>query len=355
MNKHFVTRLSVLVLIVLVVLLIWQHEKRPKTLDSGRVIGQSSTSSVDMLGRNANQNVPASTLNTSSSVSPKSITINDHDRLPEIFQKYNQSHNIPIAFYGQVIDQESNPVPNVKITISIQQTYMTSPTTLEFKSKYVEKEVKTDANGFFSINGENGDSLNLKSIQKDGYQLSAQTLLTYGYENVAVVFHPDSQNPVIFQMWKLGESQKLISHSLSRIGIPVDGQPIQFDLLNGTKASSGGQLIVRFERNPQILMGGDSGYDWRATFEIPNGGFVANSDEFMYQAPENGYQETYTVEMPKGATNWATTLDQQFYIRLGNGNYGNLTVHLPTFHNTPPIGLDLGITINPNGSRNLQP
>ena len=58
-------------------------------------------------------------------------------------------------------------------------------------------------------------------------------------------------------MWKLGESQKLISHSLSRIGIPVDGQAVQFDLFNGIKVLSGGQLIMRFERKPQVLPPGN--------------------------------------------------------------------------------------------------
>ena len=98
------------------------------------------------------------------------------------------------------------------------------------------------------------------------------------------------------------------------------------------------------------------GYDWSLELEIPNGGLVTNEDEFMYQAPESGYQETYKVEMSEGAVNWTASLDQQFYIQLENGKYfGNLTVHLLTFHSPPPVVLTLGITINPNGSRNLQP
>jgi len=270
-------------------------------------------------------------------------------RSPEGFRQYVEEQNKPIEFYGQIIDQNSNPVPDVKVKIGIRHWTMPNPAILQTGSKEIHLEQTSDVNGRFEFHGETGDGFGV-GITKDGYLLPPNA--RYGFGPQAGTF----ATPVIFKMWKIGESQQLISHSLSRIGIPVDGQPVQFDLFNGIKVSSGGQLIVRFERNPQSLPPGDAGYDWNASFEIPNGGLAANNDEFMYQAPEGGYQETYKVEMAKSATNWTATLDQQFYIKLDNGKfYGNLTVHLPTFHDTPPIGLTLGITINPNGSRNLQP
>ena len=152
-------------------------------------------------------------------------------------------------------------------------------------------------------------------------------------------------------MWKLGEPQQLTSHHLTRIGIPVDGQPVQFDLFNGNKVASGGQLIVRLKRDPQILPLGNARYDWSLELEIPSGGLVTNNDEFMYQSPENGYQETFKFDMPKDAENWSTAINQQFYIELENGKYfGSLVVRLNTIHDTPPLGINLDIVINPNGS-----
>jgi hypothetical protein len=180
--------------------------------------------------------------------------------------------------------------------------------------------------------------------------------MTYGYGDVSEPHHSDPQNPVIIKMWKLGEPQQLISHSLTRIGIPVDGQPVQFDLFNGKKVSSGWQLIVHLKRDPQILSPGNARYSWSLELEIPSGGLVTNNDEFMYQAPDSGYPKTFMFDMPKDAENWTTALDQQFYIELENGKcFGSLVVHLSTIHDTPPLGLNLDIVINPNGSRNLQP
>lgn len=157
-------------------------------------------------------------------------------------------------------------------------------------------------------------------------------------------------------MWKLSESQHLISHHLSRIGIPVDGQSVQFDLVNGKKVSSGGQLTVRLKRDPQVLPQRYGRYDWSLELAIPNGGLVATNDEFMYQAPESGYQETFKFDMPKTAEDWTTTIEQPFYIQLENEKYfGSFVVRINTIHDTPPLGINLDIVINANGSRNLQP
>jgi len=217
-------------------------------------------------------------------------------------------------------------------------------------STNLTKETLTDSDGRFEWTDGTGDVLNIETITKEGYRISPKTGLNYG------VASGSFENPVIFKMWKLGESQKLISHSLSRVGIPVDGQPVQFDLFGGLKVPSAGQLIIRFERDPQILSSGDSRYGWTAEIEIPNGGLIVSNDEFMYEAPESGYQEFFKVEMSKTADGWKSTLDQSFYIQLENGKYfGTLTVHLLTFHSPPPIVLNLDMTINPNGSRNLQP
>ena len=335
--------------------MLWSQRKSlVENKESAQVTNQPN---IDYSGStNANQTTSSVSSNTMDSTNPSNGAVNDRDRLPEIFQKYNESHNIPIEFYGRFIDQDSNPVPGVKIRIAIQQTYMTSPTSLSFGSKMIRMEKQSELDGNFVLQGEKGDGFKIEVIEKDGYKLSPSTQLNYGYVGNAAPFHPDPQNPVVFKMWKLDKPQQLISHDISRIAIPVDGQPVQFDLIGGNKVSSGGQLIVRFERNPQTLPPGNSGYDWKATFEIPDGGLVANNDEFMYQAPENGYKNTYTVEMPNGTTNWTPVLDQKFYIQLENGkSFGSLNVHLPTFHNTPPLGLTLDVVINPSGSRNLQP
>jgi len=343
-------RLWIYIFIIVVIgLLFWLRSKHETT------ISQQPPETVQMNNQSSRgaiitqQPVPNTSLVVTSSTNFRPFATN-HPNVTEALERFVESRNKPIDFYGRFIDQNSNSIADVNITINIKQVIMPVGSFQGYvDSKYISIAKTSDADGRFELHDEKGENFGFGAITKNGYVLSSKAPRGFGG---SIGTYDD---PIIFKMQKTGESQKLISHYLSRIGIPVDGQPVQFDLFNGAKVPSDGQLIVHVERNPQILPPGNVGYDWTAEFEIPNGGMVTNNDEFMYQAPENGYQETYKVEMPKDARNWTTTLNQQFYILLPNGDYGNLTVHLPTFHSPPLIVLTLGITINPNGSRNLQP
>jgi hypothetical protein len=276
-------------------------------------------------------------------------TINDRQKTNAILQ-YMESQNKPIEFYGQVVDQDENPISDAEIKVKVRHWDVKFPAPFGDEVRMIPVEMATDLGGRFEIHDVTGDVFDVESIRKDGYTLSPKTPNGFGPSTGSF------QNPVIIKMWKLGESQQLISHRLTRIGILVDGQPVQFELFGGKKVSSGGQLIMRLKREPQILPPGNARYDWNLELEIPRGGLAVNNDEFMYQAPEDGYHETFQFDMPKDAENWTTALDQQFYIQLENEKYfGSLFVHLSTIHNTPPLGINLDIVINPNGSRNLQP
>lgn len=280
---------------------------------------------------------------TGSSLSPTNAT------LKSITEKFIQQQQGPISFYGQCIDQNSNPVAGVDIEASVQQLTF-DPTAEEMVgAKQIGVKLTSDINGRFEITGVVGTGFGIILSPKNGYMSSSKSPKSFGQNSGSY------ENPIVFRMWKKGGSQKLISHYISRMGIPVDGQPVQFDLLNGNRVTSGGQFIVSCKRDPLMLPSGNSRYNWSVILQVPNGGLITNNDEFMYLAPEVGYEEAYAVEMDKAATNWTRTLDQQFYIKLENGDYGNLIVHLPTFHSPPPIVLTFTVTINPCGSQNLEP
>lgn len=211
-------------------------------------------------------------------------------------------------------------------------------------------KTKTDSKGLFRLTGLRGALLNI-TVEKKGY-------ISLKFEGSWRNVHTSmltANNRKTFKIWKLGEPQQLISHHLTRIGIPVDGRPVQFDLFSGKRVYSDGQLIVRLNRNPRVIPP-RTRYDWTLELRIPNGGLVATNDDFMYSAPENGYQETFKYNMPKDAENWTAAINQQFYIELDNGKYfGCLVVRLLTIHDTPPLGINLDIVLNPSGSRDLQP
>jgi hypothetical protein len=85
---------------------------------------------------------------------------------------------------------------------------------------------------------------------------------------------------------------------------------------------------------------------------IPDGGFVEQNEAFPFQAPEAGYQPTIEFHFKSGETNWATTLQRQYYIAFGQPRrYGRLVVETAI----EMEGARLTYAINPDGSRYLEP
>jgi hypothetical protein len=352
MRPRFIFTVLILVIVVLAVVF-WLRPTKHATTPPNQTVHLSNGTPAKPAAPSAHPPAANSNVTANNPTSPKPFSVAGFaKRRQEVVQQYNEKHNAPIEFYGQVIDQNSNGIPGVNIIASIQQPHASlSPTyDIIISNTVVRLHEKTGEDGRFQIEGETGEDVNLESVKKVGCQLSPKAPRNFGQSSGSI------ENPVVIQMWKLGKAQTLLSHYLSRIAVPVDNRPVQFDLIAGTEVPSGGQLVVRVERNPQVLPPGHSGYDWSAEFEVPNGGLIPSRDSFMYEAPENGYHDSFSIEMPKDATNWTSTLNQNFYIELDNGKYfGNLSVHLLTFHSPPPIVLTLGVTINPNGSRSLQP
>jgi hypothetical protein len=215
----------------------------------------------------------------------------------------------------------------------------------------VEKE--SDADGRFEISGETGDGFDVKSVQKTGYELSQKT---------ANHFSPSSgsfENPVIFKMWKKGESAQLVSQDKD-MRIPYDGTPVIFDLLTGQKnvgGSATGDLRVALTRNPlNIPLGYKKTFEWHATIEAIDGGLIRSDDEFMYVVPADGYQPRIQIDMPADAANWVNIYDISFYAKTRGGNvYSQVKFEFRVDSSKPQTGFTIISTANPNGSRNLQP
>jgi hypothetical protein len=259
--------------------------------------------------------------------------------------------NVPIKFWGVVVDQNDMPLPDVVVRLAVRQWYVASPSNVE--PQFDKHEKITGADGAFDLSNGQGDVLTVESVEKPGYVLSSKAGRTFGY-NISTNFIPDPSRPTIFKMWKRGEAQPLITHYLSRAGIPCDGEAAYFDLMQGKKTSGQGDLIVRFRRNPVRLLPGIRRYDWAIEFEMPQGGLLETNDEFMFMAPEEGYKSTLKIEMPKDSPEWKPRLDRQFFIRLRNGQYGRLVLRLSTHYEPPPTGLTMDIAINPSGARSLE-
>jgi hypothetical protein len=181
----------------------------------------------------------------------------------------------PIAFYGKIVDQHGDPVAGAKVSVGW--------TDLSLRGSS-ERQLSSDANGLFEITGIRGKHFGVHEIMKPGYIASATN--RRGFEYAAFfdkIYHiPDPKNPVIFRMQKKGEAAPLV---VSRGDVVVDfGVPVEIPM-GGRALTTGGGSPIKV-----TVFESDSKSDrWRARISIDGGGVLPASEEFPFQAPEDGY------------------------------------------------------------------
>jgi hypothetical protein len=247
----------------------------------------------------------------------------------------------PIAFYGKVVDQNEQPVAGVQVH------FVWTDTSANGSS---EVNQLTDAQGQFSLSGTTGRLLQVW-LSKDGYYVPKTNHNNFDY---ATGYIADPNSPEIFRLVKKGEGADLITslHGMSStldfsVSTP-DGSPVRVDFFN-RKTGRDGQMEV--SQNKPAYGAWHTATGWSYRLAIPDGGFVATSDEFPFEAPASGYQPVVEFKFRKGEPGWTERINKTFYIAFGNPRkYGR--IHVET---TMTTGTILEYAINPDGSRNLEP
>jgi len=260
--------------------------------------------------------------------------------------------NVPIAFYGKVVDQDNHPVSNVTVRLDVRVGYFTSPTT--GGERWDPVTLESDNDGNFVLSNTNGSFVQFTSIEKEGYKLApAQVKANFMY--YPRQFHPDSANPVVFKMWKKHGEEPLVGSSWHG-KVACDGAMQRFDLLNG-HPSADGNLEIICSRTPINLPPANiKPYTYRFQITVIGGGIQATDDEFTYLAPENGYAPSLTFGQTAEDPKWdrRTPIPKDYYIKTADGHYGRLSVDWDLAFAQSPTILKWDCSINPSGSRNLE-
>ena len=91
------------------------------------------------------------------------------------WREFHLSANQPINFYGLVLDQYDNPVPDVRI-----EYYTSAYSIQENGNRKVEHGSKvSNAEGLFTITGYTGLTLVMESFAKDGYRNDASVIKSF--------------------------------------------------------------------------------------------------------------------------------------------------------------------------------
>jgi hypothetical protein len=268
--------------------------------------------------------------------------------LPSCKALHSSMHNVRVRFYGKVVDQSNNPLPDVKICATVRHWHEPDILAFAYGAKEIRITAKTDKSGRFKLHGASGDGFDLEYIQKGGYELEP------GQRSFGAV-EGSIESPVIFKMWSTNIHEKLITGRKSFQIVP-DGRPYFINLADDTiSESSGGDLKVWIQYTNQIVRG--QLYDWSAGIEIINGGLLEESlGTAMYEAPADGYVPSFQLSGQIKGGQRGDIGERHFYLKLKNGQeYGRITIELDAPYNDQIPGMiRLQYAINPSGSRILR-
>jgi len=316
------------------------ENKSNKASDAGLPASESATATNALNANPTTQTIASPPMNPSS-------TVNDRQKTNAILQ-YMESQNKPIEFYGQVVDQDGNPISGVKIKVKVRHWDVKVPAPFGDEVRMIPVEKATDLGGRFEIHDVTGDVFDIESIQKNGYALSPKTPNGFGFRGGSF------EQPVIIRMWKLGKPAKLVTHR-TLFGFQSDGRIYTLDLLTDKKIESGnanGDLRIQFYR--QSIKPKET-YPWTLEISAIDGGLVETADEFEYIAPENGYQPQVTFQMNSISPTAMPDLIKDYYFTSRNGQISGV-VHLQIFSDyNGQSAILVESRLNPSGSRNLQP
>ncbi len=254
-----------------------------------------------------------------------------------------KSRDVPIQFYGQVIDQNKQPVVNADVFINV-----------EYSGGIKELTVKTNSQGLFELKNETGNFLFVDKIIKKGYEFSYKNN-TSGFRYWAHFekdrHKPNKNRPVIFTMRKKEPPTLVVPGNFSR-GLDPKGTEYELDLLERVIIEAGklGKYSKKEHADLRIKATlSKDGSSYAVTFTTPDkkSGILVR-DDLLYVAPAEGYapRQTITVSIPE-------KVEKHLYIKGRQGGlYSRLDMTISASEEKK-IGINIKSWSNPTGSRNV--
>jgi hypothetical protein len=263
--------------------------------------------------------------------------------------------NVPINFWGRVVDQDEEPLSGVKVKATIRSWHGFGP--LFPEGHFAAEQSVTDKDGRFEIRGGRGDVLTIKELAKSGYESEGIALRSFGY-NISTNINPDPNRPVVLRMWRKGMQQPVITGDKS-FSITPDARVYTLDLTKGTSTESStldGDLRIWIKRLGSPGFG--QRYHWSFGIEAIDGGVLEEVDPYssMFLAPEAGYSKSLESGRLASERNWGHTADKKIYLKSKGGrSYGRIEINIyAQYGNETGARIFVRYVINPTGSRILR-
>jgi hypothetical protein len=264
--------------------------------------------------------------------------------------------NVPIVFYGKIVDQNDQPVEGVHVEAVVYGWNVIG--LMQHVARAKTNILYSDSQGKFVVSGMNGESLSFH-FEKEGHELALGSLGGYGYgPGVSIHHEPDPTKPVVYHMWKRQGAVELKGVSFKGM-IPSDGQSVWIsensDYWSRAKISDAIVKLTASRERPIVTFADKSPYKWGFEIDMLGGGIQKTTDLFLYQAPGIGYNSILSISHEAGDSNWIREQTLIFYFKTNKGKYGRGEVFISNWENQSEIYCRISIALNPDGNRNLEP
>lgn len=275
------------------------------------------------------------------------------ERMTAALRKRLQEGNVPIDFYGKVVDQNGAPVAGVEVKAAIRLMKEHLPGMIGDGFDYLVASTASD--GTFSFLNRTGEFFGIDKIQKEGYLVSATVheKTYYYYASDEKKYRPNPSVPEVFKIWKQMGAEKLIEKNL-KYKLTTEGRSYGLDLLNGAQAKADAIADIRVSMTAPSVIKPHVKYDWNFVLEAAEGGLIETSDDYMYLAPLDGYVSRIQVSFNASDANWSDNFRKRFYVMSRNGSvYARIEILVGVALNGRGY-LHIESASNPNSSRNLE-
>ena len=270
-----------------------------------------------------------------------------------IVSAWAQGKNVPVEFWGRIVDQSATPIEGVSITATVREWYSLLTTA---EAKFHQFDTKTDSKGLFHIRGAKGDGISIKGIAKAGYELLPHQAVSFSYSGPGVN-KPAPNQPVLFKMWKKHGAMPLYVHDIENGGV-VNGTALELNLADyhhRDESRDTSDLRITASRGGVSTNGLKRRYDWTATVEAVAGGLQVAADEFANLAPTNGYSNRVVIVSNSGDADWSREKKVRLYFRTrDNRQYGFVDLAVNVGETHPRFRVTAKSRVNPSGSPVLE-
>lgn len=275
------------------------------------------------------------------------------ERLMSIMRERMRTNNVPINFYGKVIDQNGAAVAGAQVNTSIR--LVKEPIPGMIGDSFDKSTLITASDGTFALVGKVGEFLSIKDVVKDGYVTSGKlrTSTFWYYESEERRFRPNPAVPVVFTIWKLAGAEPL-KVVKSAFEFSANDGFHGLDILEGKKPKSSETTDLKVSMTAPVVVGLREKYNWSFVFKVENGGLIETTDDYMFLAPIDGYTPRIEVNFTSSDAGWQDYFEKSFYLKSRGGSvYARVKVYVKRGNDGSAI-MEVESYANPNSSRNLE-